>query len=206
MTIAKCKNCGFIMINDPGAPTLWTHRRTGQELVSCSNTEPGMDLPEVVAVYFKNPRIYATWAFKENPYTCVPGDMEYTENAILHGLRMQATIHWNNCTIEKCNRCRDVGRDTANTYMKGLAKGRHDLHPHDDDEVFRLAFRIHDTAGHGKPGIMTPSYTPGTSSNSHCDCYERGYELWLPNKKAKITDTSIIYNTEDDYFFEPRLD
>jgi hypothetical protein len=156
---------------------------------------------------------YAEWARPENRYT--PNGRGYTDNAILHGLRMQATVHWNNCPKSKCGNCLEVGRDTANRYMLELVNGRHDLHPDDDQEVHMLAFEIHNKmleegthVGPGKPGMMTCPYIVAEGSFRACDCYNRGWARWITQYKQKLEQQVIALTPfdPDDMHYEPRYE
>ncbi len=200
MSIEKCKNCGVIITRDEGHPNLWIHRPT-QNAPACLTGEPGMGLLETIQVHWKNPLQYATWARKV--YDDAP---DYTPNAILHGLQMQATIHWNICNDNICN-CESIGKSTADGYMLQLANGRHDLHPHDDQDVHMLAFEIHNKSGHGRPGVMTCTYVVGAGSSNACECYELGYREWL-QKKSQEAEMKVITPTPfdpDDAWYEPRF-
>lgn len=199
MALEKCKNCGGILIL---IANRWQHD-TSAYRTSCGNGEPGMGLSETIEAYWKLPLVYATWALP------LVNDYTYTLNAILHGLQMQATIHWNNCAISKCGNCLELGRETANRYTRELANGRHDLHPKDDQEVHMIAFDIHNAEtsihpAHGRSGIMTCTYAIN-GGNAACSCYERGYKAWLALTAQKAKQVLITIDP-DDMHYEPRYE
>ena len=159
-----------------------------------------MGLIELIQEYWSIPQTYATWALD-------PKAVIYTPNAILHGLRFQATIHYNNCENGCDGRCLKNGKATADTYMQELANGRHDLHPYDDNDVHMLAFEIHNASGHGRSGVMTCTYVVGPHGET-CQCYEYGYQLWLKKKADEVLQEKIKNTPIDleDMYYEPRYD
>lgn len=206
----KCSNCGGLIdsVDTSDGGSRWIHPPSHTR-ASCNNPVPGMGLTETIQLYYTHPQQYAVWARKENQYT--PNGVGYTGNAILHGLRMQATIHWNNCSNEQCKNCLAIGQDTANRYMQELANGRHDLHPKDDSEVHILAFDIHNVEAHagrhGRPGIMTCTYVVGPGSGAACYCYELAYQQWLKQPKPEVkTKAELIIVSPDDMYYEPRYE
>lgn len=211
MSLEKCFNCGGLIerINiGEGDGQRWTHP-SSQTRARCDNPMPGMGLIETIQLYYAHPQQYAVWARPENRYT--PNGRGYTDNAILHGLRMQATVHWNNCPNTQCKNCLPVGQDTANRYMEELANGRHDLHPSDDSDVHTLAFDIHNieaNAGkHGRPGVMTCTYVVGAGSSNACHCYEQGYQQWLKKRAQEVqTKAAWVTVSSDDMYYEPRYE
>lgn len=212
MSLEKCSNCGGLIkleqyVGSSGG-ALWTHP-TSVGRASCNNPMPGMGLIETIKLYYAHPQQYAVWARPENRYT--PNGRGYTDNAILHGLRMQATVHWNNCPNTQCKNCLAVGQNTANGYMLELANGRHDLHPDNDNDVHTLAFAIHDakanSTSHGRPGVMTCTYVVGAGSSKACDCYEQGYQQWLQKiAQDSQAKAALVVVSPEDMYYEPRYE
>jgi hypothetical protein len=200
----KCFACGG-MIKLEQNNTDWAHIRSNGA-PACNNPRPGMGLIETINDYYAHPESYSeSWE-----------RLHYTDNAILHGLRMQATVHWNNCPKGACKNCLSIGQSTADRYMKELTNGRYDLHPNDNDRVYIIAFDIHNekvkngthSPDRGKPGVMTCTYVVGPGSSEACSCYEEAYKQWLllgvsHASQAIITALAI---DPDEMHYEPRFE
>lgn len=181
------------LFNETGSPqtSRWAHLSLSMSLYvghikEALDRMAMADLIKLINEYYSNPLQYATWT-----------SPSYTPNAVLHGLRWQATIHYNTCKVVCSKHCVKLGKDHADRYMVDLSNGRHDLHPDEDDVVSNIAFAIHNIAvekdpKHGRRGIMTNTYVRGFGSSEACQCYELGYQEWLKRSRERTLLTVPI--------------
>lgn len=199
----RCQGCGLKIELRKGM-SIWSHmrKRSGELDEPCGYPRPGMGLIQMIHEYWGNPKLHAIWS---------KGLSSYTEFAILHALRQQATIHWNNCSNTCNHHCEAAAEQHADSYMLELKRGRHDLHPYDDDEVHSAAFEIHNKLvaigehlpSRARAGAMTCTYITGPGSSERCNCYEQAYRHW---KLDHIQREGLKPVKIDDLYWSERFD